>query len=58
MSDNFIIEGTVFYGVSYSEPNSLNTITVPDGITEIGDFAFVGGGKLFKSSYPQYGSKD
>ena len=48
MSDNFIIEGTVFYGVSHSEPNSLNTITVPDGITEIGDFAFVvvvGGGE-------------
>ena len=49
MSDNFIIEGTVFYGVSYSEPNSLNTITVPDGITEIGDFAFVwGGGQTFQ----------
>ena len=46
MSENFIIDGTVFNGLDNSEKNSLESLTIPDGVTEIGDYALCGFGNL------------
>ena len=52
MSKYLEIEGTVLEGVDYSVQESISSIIIPDGITEIGNYAFGGCKSLKKISIP------
>ena len=52
MSEYLEIEGTVLEGVDNSVKESLSSIIIPKGITEIGNFAFWGCKSLEEISIP------